>query len=80
MIDITAANRGNNPFHYNTAGRGGYNINILFFGVDKKCGILLVENVLYYPVIADGRAGKIRARASATTGFDRIFAVLIESP
>jgi hypothetical protein len=40
----------------------------------------LVENVLYYPVIADGRAGKIRARASATTGFDRIFAVLIESP
>jgi hypothetical protein len=77
MIDITAANRGNNPFHYNTAGRAD---NILFFGVDKKCGILLVENVLYYPVIADGRAGKIRARASATTGFDRIFAVLIESP
>ena len=69
MIDITAANRGNNPFHYNTAGRADTISIFYFFGVDKKCGILLVENVLYYPVIADGRAGKIRAKSLRDNGF-----------
>ena len=69
MIDITAANRGNNPFHYNTAGRAD-TISIFYFSAStKKCGILLVENVLYYPVIADGRAGKNTRKSLHDNGF-----------